>query len=368
MSKYFNNLTVKEKITTNILNTNEAILSYEITDNISSNYSEIDNLLTINAQFQNLIGDNVTVTNLLVNNLNINNLTITNLTITDTTNANTIINTNLTYTTGINDIIYLPNQNNVVNLGFTNSLNTGIYKTDDNNLVLASNGTSNGTISIQNTSITVNKNILNIDGTESLPSYSFENRTDTGFFRPDNNQFAFTVNGDEKMRVKNDGIIMDNIGPATRINAVNGNNRTPSYSFSNFSNVGIFRGTNLGEIGLTTNLSQTNVYFNNLSTTIYDPVFRELDNTNISSTLNGGYALSKDVKYIVNPYLASNTISNWNYAEYLENINVSLTCVAYSGLLNLFTTLGNNGVGVYSNDGGITWRNTTMSGQLQKST
>lgn len=105
--------------------------------------------------------------------------------------------------------------------------------------------------------------ILNLDGSVSVPSYSFTTDTDTGFYRAADDEIRFTTGGTDRFTVKasgrigvnttNPSVLFDAIGNTfvsanyivdQSLHAPDGSAGAPSYSFSADTDTGIYSGTN----------------------------------------------------------------------------------------------------------------------------
>ena len=108
-------------------------------------------------------------------------------------------------------------------LTFSSDTNTGFYKYGNDQIGIATNGTFRAKFSSTGifehwTGITLRGGVFkNQNGSDSAPSYTFYNDTDTGIFRPTANNLAFTTGGTEAARFDSSGrlITPNNVGIGT---------------------------------------------------------------------------------------------------------------------------------------------------------
>lgn len=119
-------------------------------------------------------------------------------------------------------------------ISFVNDSDTGIFFNPlfPNSLSFSTQGNESFRFSLTS--------LLAPNGTVSNPSYSFSSSPSNGIYAPSSNEVAFAMGGTRVM-----GIFSNRIEIAVAMRVANGSAATPSYSFSNQTNAGMFlSGTN----------------------------------------------------------------------------------------------------------------------------
>ena len=153
-----------------------------------------------------------------------------------------IVDNNTTYSANV-----IHNLDGVVSspsYSFMSDTNTGLYRPYDDALSLTCGGAGKLIIDSNNT-YSINT-IQNIDGTATVPSYSFMSDTNTGIYNQSADTIGLTTGGVNRMSIGNSTISTTNT-----ILTDNGTVSAPSYSFNNSVSTGMFS-SSADTIGLAT--------------------------------------------------------------------------------------------------------------------
>ncbi len=127
-------------------------------------------------------------------------------------------------------------------MSFASDTNTGIYRIASDTVAVTAGGTAQ--VAVSTSAVTAIIPVLEADGSNAAPAYSFSNDTDCGMYRSSTNTLGFSANGIESLTITG-----TYIAPATQILAASGSVGSPEYSFTGDSNTGIYNITG-GEIGM----------------------------------------------------------------------------------------------------------------------
>lgn len=130
-------------------------------------------------------------------------------------------------------------------LTFPSDPDTGIYSSGANQLALVTNGTEK--IHLKSSSIELNNNTYNIDGTEATPAYSFTSAPGCGIWSPVQGALAFSSQAIERFRI--DGNIAT--FSDTTVRYPDGTISLPSIAFVNDVDTGIYRESGSGGLSIT---------------------------------------------------------------------------------------------------------------------
>lgn len=172
---------------------------------------------------------------------------------------------------------------------------TGIHRSAANTMQLITTGTawwqlgSTGTLSVLTTNTT--NRILNSDGTDSVPSYSFDTDTDSGMTRISADRIGIGVGGIRILDLATTRLEVFNVP----IHVGNGTASAPSYSFSVDSDTGVYRSA-ADTLSITT-AGTERTRINSTRFTVFDTDF------GVEKSLSGGIVTG----YIYN---GSNTASS----------------------------------------------------------
>lgn len=123
-------------------------------------------------------------------------------------------------------------------LTFQADTNTGIYRAGSDILGLATGGSAALLLGTTTLVIQSGRVLRNQDGSVSVPSYSFDNDTDTGIYRPASNAIDFVAGGISQWRINTSGFIPIDSNQIIYIN--NGSVSLPSLAFNNDTNTGLY--------------------------------------------------------------------------------------------------------------------------------
>ena len=163
-------------------------------------------------------------------------------------------------------------------IAFSGDTDTGIYRTTADVLRISANGSqianfsgsginpgANATYDIGSAGGTFRR--VNIaDGSATIPSYTFGNDQDLGFYLRAAGQIGYTSAGTERMSFQDNGIAMRDTG--ARLFNSDGSVSAPSYTFLNDSNTGFYTSgsgvVRVSSNGTNTITFGTTTYFNTL--------------------------------------------------------------------------------------------------------
>lgn len=118
-------------------------------------------------------------------------------------------------------------------ISYQGDTNTGIYSSAADNLDFSTNGVNR--LNINNTAIIPTIPIRGSTGSVSAPSFSFSASNSTGLYSPTTNQYGLSANGTLTLTGTSTSLL-----PAVQIQNQLGSATTPSYSFLNDPNTGIY--------------------------------------------------------------------------------------------------------------------------------
>ena len=129
--------------------------------------------------------------------------------------------------------------NSAPSLSFANDSNTGFYVAGNDGVIrFVGNGTPGGWLS--------STGIRTVDGSAGTPAFSFTSDSNTGFFRQAADAIGITTGGTERVRIGSFGIRGDDSGDVYNFDAFKGNNgssSSPTFSFDSDTNTGMYRVT-----------------------------------------------------------------------------------------------------------------------------
>ena len=126
-------------------------------------------------------------------------------------------------------------------ISFSNNPDTGMYRPSINRIGFSAGGSNKMTIDATGVTIPGLRGTLIADnGTALSPSISFSNNPDTGMYRPSINRIGFSAGGINKMNIDSvTGVTI--LGLKGTLLADNGTALSPSISFSNDPDTGMYR-------------------------------------------------------------------------------------------------------------------------------
>lgn len=391
-NRTYNNVTVHRTAKTDTL---ESV--YNATINTVANSLRSNATYAENTQATTASTNNVSVTNLSISSLTLPSLTIPTITQSDITFQNVTISnistTNLTVTNlNILDNVYLANGSaNAPSLSFINDTNTGLYLNNTNELSISCSGTE--TFRLTNNNVISKENIYLPNGTEAAPAIDNTAFNAGIFYNSGQQSIGFTFTDNSRALLSQDGLVMDTVD-GTRILNTDGTEAAPSYTFINDTNTGFYNA--VGSLAFSTG-GTTRLILNNSSTTFRERVFQNISgssgflaidknvqtklsdqlirnnlaNVRQSSNIPGTFTIS-DIAYhpLFNRYVATSSGNTVLYSSDggINWIPVALTgnwqSVFYMNNVNLIVCMGNSRF-TTSNDGGITFNTIVTGGILQ---
>jgi len=143
---------------------------------------------------------------------------------------------------------------------FMGDADTGMYLDDLNTLAFSTSGGMRGYFNDDGLYVQgffkPNGQILTTNGSKSGPTYSFDNDENTGMYLISTNNIGFAVNTQQMVNIDSDGLhVSSNITTQEQILGKQGSASSPSFSFFNDTNTGIYR-KSLGNITFTSSGSE----------------------------------------------------------------------------------------------------------------
>lgn len=270
-NRTYNNVTVHRTTKTDNL---ESV--YNATINTVANSLRSNATYSENTQATTASTNNVSVTNLSISSLTLPSLTIPKITQSDITFQNVTISnistTNLTVTNlNILDNVYLANGSaNAPSLSFINDTNTGLYLNNPNEISISCSGTE--TLRVTNNNIISKENIYFPNGTEAAPAIDNTAFNAGIFYNSGQQSIGFTFTDNSRALLSQDGLVMDTVD-GTRILNTDGTEADPSYTFINDTNTGFYNTG--GSLAFSTG-GTTRLILNNSSTTFRERVFQNI--------------------------------------------------------------------------------------------
>lgn len=143
----------------------------------------------------------------------------------------------ITITDGVNgDISLTPNGTGAVEISGAYKLPTAVTATNDFVLTAQTDGSTAWAASGGGG---VTFPLEGSDGSAAAPTYSFSSQTSTGIYYPASSEIGFSINGNERMKIKNNAIE----GITFRVDGTD-TAATPGFSFDPDNDTGVFSGTN----------------------------------------------------------------------------------------------------------------------------
>jgi hypothetical protein len=127
---------------------------------------------------------------------------------------------------------------------FANDSDTGIYLNAADSLSLVTGG--NDQLVISSTESTFNNPIRSVDGSSASPTYSFTSDSDTGMYLTGSDSLGLVTEGADQLIITSTESTFNNI-----VRTVDGSSASPSYSFANDPDTGMYS-TGSNSIGLVT--------------------------------------------------------------------------------------------------------------------
>ena len=123
--------------------------------------------------------------------------------------------------------------------------NTGIYLLNNTDMAFTHSGSYMGEIDSNGlhiaADISAQHQVSAMHGYSNRPSFSFNDKTDTGMYLKNNQDITFTHNGQNIAEIKPVGLYVDGkMWASDQIRGMNGNQTRPSFAFENNSNTGFF--------------------------------------------------------------------------------------------------------------------------------
>jgi hypothetical protein len=138
---------------------------------------------------------------------------------------------------------------------FAADTDTGIYRVGADHMRLVAGGV--GALAIFSTIVAPLLPVLGVDGSAGAPSYSFLNEADCGMYLSTTNEISFAAGGNQRLAIGAGGVFV--VGVPAFVD--NGTAGAPTYSFSNDTNIGMYRDA-ADQLGFTTGGTRRLAIFN----------------------------------------------------------------------------------------------------------
>jgi hypothetical protein len=130
--------------------------------------------------------------------------------------------------------VLLPNGTNALpSLAFDPQYNSGIFSSADNVINITTNGVER--MRVADTAITTTQSFLGPDRLATFPTFSFSSDVDTGMYNPAVNTLGFSTNGTERLIIGTTSILSKLL-----FRGSNGTDALPSISFENANGNGLY--------------------------------------------------------------------------------------------------------------------------------